>query len=78
MVDGRIEFANTGSSIFLGAGTGGNDDKSVGLNIGIGDSVLSKSSNPFHNIGIGYKSLHGDSVGMKKRWPLPPACGDSL
>ena len=61
--NGRIEVLNTGNSIFLGDGAGGNDDYKVNTNIFIGDSTGYHNSSGSKNIAIGYEALyHANSI----------------
>jgi len=60
-VAGRISISNTGGSVFIGEGTGQNDDFSDNFNIGIGDWALySYIGSPWgdYNVAIGYLALY--------------------
>lgn len=57
MDSGRIEVYNTGHSIFIGEGSGQNDDHSNNWNIGIGYQALTNNTSGINNIAIGYQAL---------------------
>lgn len=65
VLDGsRISFINTGRSIYLGDGTGVNDDMSNNQNIGIGYQAMTNTSTGQNNIGIGYQALYDNTTGQ--------------
>jgi hypothetical protein len=54
---GRIPFANTGNSIFLGVNAGSNDDFVNRYNVGIGESALQTNVSGQYNTAIGRDAL---------------------
>ncbi len=63
-IDGdRIEFVNTGNSVFIGAGAGANDDFSNNHNTAVGDSALYFNSTGFGNVANGKEALQSNTTG---------------
>ena len=60
---GRIEILNTGSSVFIGAGAGANDDYDDNQNIFIGDSSGYSNTAGSNNIFQGYQSGYRNALG---------------
>jgi type IV secretory pathway TrbF-like protein len=54
---GKIDFRNTGNSVFIGEEAGLNDDLSDNRNIFIGYQAGKSAGNNPNNIGIGYRAL---------------------
>ena len=63
MTNGRLEVHNTGNSVFIGLGAGGNDDFSNNLNVGIGLNALGSNTTGRYNEAIGYRSLYRNTTG---------------
>ncbi|MCP4075815.1 MAG: DUF1566 domain-containing protein [Gammaproteobacteria bacterium] len=60
---GRIEFVNTGNSVFIGAGAGANDDFLDNYNVAVGDSALYSNTTGFENVANGYRALYSNNNG---------------
>ena len=61
--NGRIEVLNTGQSVFIGEGTGTNDDYGDNRNVFIGDSAGYSNTNGYNNIFQGYQSGYSNIYG---------------
>lgn len=59
----RIEFVNTGGSVFIGQGAGANDDLSDNLNVGVGSNALSSNTTGSYNIANGFAALSSNTTG---------------
>ena len=62
--NGRLEFINTGGSIFIGEGAGENDDHSNNKNIFIGYQAGYNISGIYENIFLGYQAGYSNSSGV--------------
>jgi trimeric autotransporter adhesin len=60
---GRIEFFNTGQSVFIGAGAGANDDFSNNQTVAVGYQALFGNVGGSFNTGIGHQALRQNSTG---------------
>lgn len=60
---GRIEFANTGGSVFVGAGAGANNDGLFRYNTAIGDSSLYSNTTGSGNTALGKSNLFSNTIG---------------
>ncbi|MCP4046603.1 MAG: hypothetical protein GY732_11520, partial [Gammaproteobacteria bacterium] len=61
-IDGdRLEFVNTGASVFIGDGAGANDDFSDNQNVAVGDSALFSSTIGSGNVANGYQALYNNT-----------------
>ncbi len=63
MDSGRLEFVNTGNSVFIGEGAGANDDFSDNQNVAIGDSALYSNTTGYGNMANGYNALYNNTTG---------------
>jgi hypothetical protein len=63
MTDGRLEPKNTGKSVFIGDGTGANDNGTDNWNVGVGDSVLAVNTSGHANVALGYQSMFSNTTG---------------
>ncbi len=63
LIDSRLEFANTGQSVFIGGLAGANDNLSSNYNVFIGDSAGTTNTNGQCNTAIGFQSLYANIVG---------------
>ncbi len=63
MDGGHFEVFNTGSSVFMGEGAGGNDDFSFNNNVAIGHNALNLNTTGYKNTAIGYLSLYSNTTG---------------
>ena len=61
---GRLEFVNTGNSVFIGEGAGANDDFSFNFNTGIGQNSLHSNTTGFGNTSIGNDALSSNISGF--------------
>ncbi|MCP4089655.1 MAG: hypothetical protein GY746_07660, partial [Gammaproteobacteria bacterium] len=58
-IDGdRLEFVNTGHSVYIGEGAGASDGFSDNRNVAIGDSALFYNTEGFGNVANGYQALY--------------------
>ncbi|NRA94092.1 MAG: hypothetical protein HRU26_15685, partial [Psychroserpens sp.] len=66
LIDGKSDNDGTddGSSIFLGIGSGANDDASNNLNVGIGFRALFGNISGEENTAIGYQALTNNTIGV--------------
>ncbi|MCP4088970.1 MAG: hypothetical protein GY746_04170, partial [Gammaproteobacteria bacterium] len=63
-IDGdRLEFANTGHSVFIGEGAGASDDFSDNDNVAIGYKALFNNTIGFENVANGYQTLMNNTTG---------------
>ena len=63
-IDGdRLEFVNTGNSVFIGEGAGATDDFSDNQNVAVGGSALYSNVSGYQNVANGYKSLYSNTAG---------------
>jgi len=63
-IDGdRLEFVNTGHSVFIGDGAGENDDFSNNQNVAVGDSALFSNTTGSYNTASGVGSLQSNTTG---------------
>jgi hypothetical protein len=60
---GQLSFQNSGNSIFIGIGSGENDDLSNNRNTYVGDYSGHDNSSGFHNTSLGYGSLNNVNTG---------------
>ena len=60
---GQIEVHNTGSSVFIGKGAGGNDDLNNRRNVFVGDSVGVANTTGYINTAVGNFALHSNTIG---------------
>lgn len=63
MANGRLEVLNTGESIFIGRGSGVNDDLTGNQNVFIGDSTGNNNISGSYNIALGYGALYSNTNG---------------
>jgi hypothetical protein len=63
MTGGRLEPKNTGKSVFIGDGTGANDNGTDNWNVGVGDSVLAVNTSGHANVALGYQSMFSNTTG---------------
>ncbi len=63
MDSGRIEVLNTGSSVFIGNGSGANDDFLNNRNVAVGDSALHLNTIGYENVAYGFNALKNNIVG---------------
>ena len=64
IIDGdRLEFVNTGRSVFIGEGAGANDDFSDNQNVAVGDSALFNNTTGRHNMANGTTALYYNTGG---------------
>ncbi|WP_456442040.1 tail fiber domain-containing protein [Psychroserpens sp.] len=65
LIDGKSDNDGTqnGSSLFLGVGSGNNDDSSDNRNLGIGYQSLNHVVSGINNIALGYNSLYWNTSG---------------
>ena len=62
VMDGpRLNFLNSGGSVFIGEGAGSNDDKSDNESVGIGGSALSLQYSAHSNVGVGIEALQNST-----------------
>ncbi len=59
----RIEFVNTGGSVFIGQGAGANDDLSDNLNVAVGSYALSANTTGGYNVANGVFTLNSNTTG---------------
>lgn len=64
MDNGRLEVFNTGSSVFMGAGAGANDDLVNNQNVAIGYQSLYSNTEGYWNTATGYRSLFSNTIGI--------------
>lgn len=57
----RLEYRNTGSSVFIGDSAGANDDKVTNLNVFIGTRSGQFNDGGRRNVAIGYQSLQSNA-----------------
>ncbi len=62
-IDNLFDGKTGGGSVFLGSGTGVNDDASDNINTAIGDSALYSNTTGSYNTTVGNKSLHSNTTG---------------
>ncbi len=63
-IDGdRLEFVNTGNSIFIGAEAGINDDFSNNANVAVGYQALKNNTTGYSNVGTGTNALKFNTIG---------------
>ena len=60
---GRVQVFNTGNSVFMGAGSGDNDDYTDNLNTAFGDSTLVENTIGNLNTAIGFGALLANTTG---------------
>lgn len=60
----RLEFVNTGGSVYVGDNSGQNEDFTNNQNVGIGNNALSSSTSGHQNVGIGAGALQN----LTTRW----------
>ncbi len=63
MHDGRLEFLNSGNSVFIGEGAGLFDDQSFNSNVGIGHDALGDNVTGASNVAIGANALAVNTSG---------------
>jgi len=65
LLDGKSDndSTNNGSSVFLGTGSGLNDDSSDNKNVGVGYQSLRSNTTGFTNAANGYQSLYSNTTG---------------
>ncbi len=63
MQGSRLESVNSGSSLFIGAGSGANDDLINNFNVGIGDSALYSNTTGIYNTANGDHALYSNTIG---------------
>ena len=65
--DGKSEVydntADEGPSVFLGDGTGANDDGTNNMNVGLGYNSMNSITSGKNNVGIGYNSMNSVTTG---------------
>jgi len=59
-VGGHIWQSETGSSVFIGAGAGENDDLSTNLNVFVGNEAGNSNISGQYNVALGYRSLNAN------------------
>ncbi|MCP3999390.1 MAG: hypothetical protein GY727_00550, partial [Gammaproteobacteria bacterium] len=64
MDNGRLEVANTGNSVFIGAGAGANDHLTNNQNTAVGDSALFSNTTGYGNSANGYRALYSNTTGF--------------
>ena len=62
---GRLEFVNTGSSVFIGENAGMDDDKNDNQNVFIGSLSGRFNTTGFYNVATGYSSLRDNLTGIR-------------
>ncbi len=65
MERGRLNFINTGHSVFIGNGAGASDDLSDNRNVAVGDSALSSNNQGQQNVATGYYALNKNTTGYR-------------
>ncbi|MCP4091770.1 MAG: hypothetical protein GY746_18550, partial [Gammaproteobacteria bacterium] len=64
-IDGdRLEFVNTGHSVFIGDGAGANDNFTDNFNVAIGASALFNNTTGYQNVANGSKALYSNTTGI--------------
>ncbi len=61
---GRIDFRNTGQSVFVGEGAGINDDLAARSNVAIGYNTLNQNSTGNNNVAIGTGALEKNTASL--------------
>ncbi|MEY8849768.1 hypothetical protein AB9K26_13195 [Psychroserpens sp. XS_ASV72] len=62
LLDGRSD--TNGSSVFLGVGSGINDDQTDNYNVGVGSNALRNNLSGYYNVALGFQSLYFNSTGL--------------
>lgn len=63
MDSGRMEVLNTGNSIFIGEGSGSNDDMTDNRNVAVGNFSLYSNTEGIYNTATGYRALYSNTTG---------------
>jgi hypothetical protein len=63
--NGRVDFRNTGGSVFVGTDAGLNDDKTSNFNTYIGDGAGKANTSGSSNVAVGRSALFDDNIGSE-------------